>query len=56
MHIYEASKHYVNDAESAILHARPLEQILTWTKEHLDAYLATAEVILEQNVDPARIV
>jgi hypothetical protein len=26
--------------------------MLTWTKSHLDAYLATAEVILEQNVDP----
>jgi hypothetical protein len=50
--IYEGSKHYVNDAESAVLHARPLEQILTWTKVHLDVYLATAEVILEQNVDP----
>jgi hypothetical protein len=51
--IYDgASKHYVNDAESAILHARPPEQILTWTKAHLEAYLATAEVILEQNVDP----
>jgi hypothetical protein len=25
--IYEGSKHYVNDSESAILHARPLEQI-----------------------------
>jgi hypothetical protein len=50
--IYEASKRYVNDAESAILHARPLEQILRWTKAHLDAYLATAEVILEQNVNP----
>jgi len=25
---------------------------LNWTKSHLDAYLATAEVILEQNVDP----
>jgi hypothetical protein len=50
--IYKALKHYVNDAESAILHARPLEQILTWTKVHLNAYLATAEVILEQNVDP----
>jgi hypothetical protein len=42
----------VNNAESAVLHARPLEQILTWTKAHLDAYLATAEVILEQNIDP----
>ena len=50
--IYEASKHCVNDAESTILHARPLEQILTWTKAHLDAYLATAEVILEQNINP----
>jgi hypothetical protein len=47
--IYKALKHYVNDAESAILHARPLEQILTWTKAHLDAYLATAEVILTQD-------
>jgi hypothetical protein len=50
--IYEGSKHYVNNAESAVLHVRPLEQILTWTKAHLDAYLATAEVILEQNIDP----
>jgi hypothetical protein len=49
--LYEGLKHYANDAESAILHARPLKQILTWTKAHLDAYLATAEVILEQNVD-----
>jgi hypothetical protein len=50
--IYKASKYYVNDVESAILHARRLEQILTWTKAHLDAYLATAEVILEQNINP----
>jgi len=51
--IYEFSRNQdVNDLESSLLHARPLEQILTWTKSHLDAYLATAEVILEQNVDP----
>jgi hypothetical protein len=50
--IYDGSKHYVNDAESAILHARPLKQILTWTKAHLNVYLATAEVLLEQKVDP----
>ena len=50
--IYEEAKHYVNDAESRMLHSRPLEQILNWSKAHLDAYLATAEVILEQNVDP----
>jgi hypothetical protein len=51
--IYEEAKHYVNDAESRMLHSRPLEQILNWSKAHLDVYLATAEeVILEQNVDP----
>jgi hypothetical protein len=38
---------YVNDAKSRLLHGQPLEQILTWTKSHLDAYLAMAEVITE---------
>jgi hypothetical protein len=28
--IYEEAKLYVNDAESRLLHSRPLEQILTW--------------------------
>jgi hypothetical protein len=32
--IYEGLKHYVNEAESAIFYARPLKQILTWTKAH----------------------
>jgi hypothetical protein len=50
--IYEESRHYATGAERAILHARPLEEILNWTKAHLDAYLATYELILEQNVDP----
>jgi hypothetical protein len=50
--IHEEAKLYVNDAESRLLHGQLLEQILTWTKSHLDAYLATAEVILEQNIDP----
>jgi hypothetical protein len=50
--IYEEAKLYVNDAKSRLLHGRPLEQILTWTKSHLDAYFAMAEVILEQNIDP----
>ena len=51
-HLYERTKHSINDEESALLHSCPLEEILTWTKTHLDAFLATAEVILEQNVDP----
>jgi hypothetical protein len=31
--IYEEAKLYVNDAESRLLHGRPLEQILTWLDE-----------------------
>jgi hypothetical protein len=50
--IYEQTKHSVNDQESPLLHSQPLSAILNWTKSHIDAYLATAEVILEQNVDP----
>jgi len=42
----------LNNQEARLLHARPINTILNWTKSHLDAYLATAEVILEQNVDP----
>ena len=50
--IYKQMRNLVNDEESALLHTRPLEEILNWTKAHLDAYLATAKVILEQDVDP----
>jgi hypothetical protein len=50
--IYEEANLYINDAKSRLLHGQPFEQILTWTKSHLDAYLATAEVILEHNIDP----
>jgi hypothetical protein len=30
----------------------PFDKILKWTKAHLDAYLVTAEILLEQNIDP----
>lgn len=51
--IYEDSKELVSERDSSILHAQPINEVLKWTKRHLDAYLATAEVYLEQNVDPA---
>jgi hypothetical protein len=35
-----------------ILYCNKISKILTWTKQHLDAYLATAEVICEWNVEP----
>ena len=35
-----------------ILHRQGLQSMLNWTKQHLDAYLATAEVLCEWNVEP----
>jgi hypothetical protein len=29
--------------------------VITWTKQHIDAYLTNTEVVLEQNVDPGKI-
>jgi hypothetical protein len=39
-------------SDGLILHRACINVILTWTKQHLDAYLATAEMICEQNVEP----
>jgi len=50
--VYEDSKNQVTDRKARVLHPLSIEEILKWTKAHLDAYLATAEVILEQNVEP----
>ena len=38
-------------SDSLILHKAKLTRILNWTKQHLDAYLATAEVICKWNVE-----
>jgi hypothetical protein len=50
--IYHQSKDQVSEEDSNTLHAQPIEEVMKWMKRHLDAYLATAEVYLEQNVDP----
>jgi len=41
----------VTDSKARLLHSDPIGNILNWTKAHLDASLAMAEEILEQNVD-----
>jgi cytochrome c2 len=39
--------------DSVVLHHARIEEILKWTKEHLDAYLASpADVIIEQRDEP----
>jgi hypothetical protein len=38
--------------DSIVLHHAPIEEILKWTKEHLDAYLASADAIIDQCDEP----
>jgi hypothetical protein len=42
-----------SEEDSNTLHAQPIKEVMKWMKCHLDAYLATAEVYLEQNIDPS---
>ena len=42
----------VSPMDSIVLHQAHIAEILNWTKEHLDAYLASAEVILDQHEAP----
>ena len=49
--VYQETNNNIDTHHACILHHLPVDEILMWTKMHLDAYLATAEVILEQNVD-----
>jgi hypothetical protein len=50
--VYQATIGHVLPSDSLVLHRAKIADILNWTKQHLDAYLATAEVICEQNVEP----
>jgi hypothetical protein len=47
--VYQATIGKVSPTDSVVLrhHAR-IDEILNWTKEHLDAYLASADMIIDQ--------
>ena len=51
--IYQETIGNILPSDSIILHRARINDILNWTKQHLDAYLATAEVVCEQNVEPS---
>jgi hypothetical protein len=38
--------------DSVVLHHARIDEILQWTKEHLDAYLTSADVIIDQRDEP----
>jgi hypothetical protein len=50
--IYNETIGNVCPSDGIILHRAKINEILNWTKQHLDAYLATAEVICEWNIEP----
>ena len=50
--IYTSTKGQVSPHQTRILHRLPIEDILKWTRTHLDAYLATAAIFQDQHVIP----
>jgi hypothetical protein len=50
--VYQSTIGKVSQMDSIVLHHARIEEILKWTKEHLDAYLASADVIIDQREEP----
>jgi hypothetical protein len=50
--VYQATIGNVSQMDSVVLHHARIDEILKWTKDHLDAYLASAEVIIDQRDEP----
>jgi hypothetical protein len=51
--VYQSTIGKVSQKDSVVLHHARIEEILKWTKEHLDAYLASADVItIDQRYEP----
>jgi hypothetical protein len=50
--VYQATLGNVSLIDSVVLHHARIDDILKWTKEHLDAYLASATVIIDQSDEP----
>ena len=50
--VYQSTIGKVLPTDGVVLHHARIEEIFNWTKEHLDAYLATADVIIDQRDEP----
>jgi hypothetical protein len=53
--VYQSTIGKVSPTDSVVLHHARIEQILKWTKEHLDAYLASADVNIDQRDEPGKL-
>jgi hypothetical protein len=55
--VYRATIGNVSPTDSVVLHPARIDEILTGTKEHVDAYLASADVIIaDQHGKPGFLV
>ena len=52
MEVFQETIGAVTAMANLLLHWHSLNTMMNWTKQHLDAYLATAEVICKWNVEP----
>jgi hypothetical protein len=50
--VYQSTIGKVSQMDSVVLHHARIKEILKWMKEHLDAYLASADVIIDQRDEP----
>jgi hypothetical protein len=50
--VYQATIGKVSPMDSVVLHHARIDEILKCPKEHLDAYLASADVMIDQRNEP----
>jgi hypothetical protein len=51
--IYENTIGKVSPTDSIVLHHSTIDEIIKWSQEHLDAYLASADIIIVQRDEAA---
>jgi hypothetical protein len=52
-HVYQTTIGKVSLTDSHVLHSARVDEILKWTQEHLDAYLESADIIIDQRDESA---
>jgi 3'-phosphoadenosine 5'-phosphosulfate sulfotransferase (PAPS reductase)/FAD synthetase len=50
--VYHETLGNIPQSDGLILHRAKISEILNWTKQHLDAYLATAKVVCDWLIEP----
>jgi hypothetical protein len=52
-HVYRETIGKVSPTDSHVMHSLSVDKIMKWMQEHLDAYLASADVIIVQRNEAA---